>query len=202
MSALIDDVLDFARGRLGGGIGVDLTDVENINAGLATVVQELQDAQPGREIISHISVNRAVRCDLGRLQQVASNLLANALTHGLPDSPVKISARADENDLVLEVWNAGEPIPPESLSKIFEPFWRHSVSASRNGLGLGLHICSQIVRAHAGRISVTSARENGTQFTARLPLSTMLRSTSTPAMATLDAMAAQPKSVASIPASP
>jgi signal transduction histidine kinase len=96
--------------------------------------------------------------------------LANALTHGLPDSPVKITARADAHDLVLEVWNAGEPIPAESIDKIFEPFWRHSVSASRNGLGLGLHICSQIVRAHEGRISVTSTRGNGTLFTARLPL--------------------------------
>ena len=170
MSSLIDDVLDFARGRLGGGIGVELTEIENINTGLITVVQELQDAQPDCKILSSISVNRSVRCDLGRLQQVASNLLANALAHGLPNSPVKISARADEHDLVLEVWNAGEPIPAESLGKIFEPFWRHSVSASRNGLGLGLHICSQIVRAHQGRISVVSTREYGTQFTARLPL--------------------------------
>jgi signal transduction histidine kinase len=170
MSALIDDVLDFARGRLGGGIGLELTDVENVNVGLATVVQEMEDAQPECEIISHISVNRAVRCDLGRLQQVASNLLANAFTHGLPHSPIEISASADENDLVLEVWNAGEPIPAESLAKIFEPFWRHSVSASRNGLGLGLHICSQIVRAHAGRISVKSTRESGTRFTVHLPL--------------------------------
>ena len=89
-----------------------------------------------------------------------------------PRSPVKISAHADEHDLVLEVWNAGEPIPTASVDKIFEPFWRHSVSTSRNGLGLGLHICSQIVRAHEGRISVTSTRENGTQFTARLPLGT------------------------------
>jgi signal transduction histidine kinase len=170
MSALIDDVLDFARGRLGGGIGLELTEVENINTGLTTVVQELRDAQPECEIISHLGVNRAVRCDLGRLQQVASNLLANALTHGLPESPVKITAKADENDLVLEVWNAGEPIPPESLGKIFEPFWRHSVSRSRNGLGLGLHICSQIVRAHAGQITVFSTKESGTRFTVRLPL--------------------------------
>ena len=187
MSALIDDVLDFARGRLGGGIGLELTEVENINAGLATIVQELQDAQPDCEIISHIDVDRAVCCDLGRLQQVASNLLANALTHGRPHSPVKISARADENDLVLEVWNAGEPIPAESLTKIFEPFWRHSASASRNGLGLGLHICSQIVQAHAGRISVTSTREEGTQFTARLPLSTIAPNRSTPSGPTWDA---------------
>jgi hypothetical protein len=146
-----------------------------MRAGLTAVVEEIRDAQPECEITSHISVGRSVRCDLGRLQQVASNLLASALTHGLPHSPVKISARADEHDLVLEVWNASEPIPPESLGRIFEPFWRHSVSASRNGLGLGLPICSQIVRAHQGRISVISTREGGTQFTARLPLSTSIK---------------------------
>jgi signal transduction histidine kinase len=170
MSSLIDDILDFARGRLGGGIGVELTEIENLNAGLMNVVQELQDGQPDCEIIADIGVSCAVRCDLGRLQQIASNLLGNALAHGLPQSPVKISAKADADDFVLEVWNAGEPIPAESLNKIFEPFWRHSVSANRNGLGLGLHICSQIVRAHQGRISVTSTREDGTRFTARLPL--------------------------------
>jgi signal transduction histidine kinase len=172
MSALIDDVLDFARGRLGGGIGVELTEVQNINTGLTTVVQELQDAQSECKIISSISVDRSVRCDLGRLQQVASNLLANALTHGRPNSAVKFSAHADDKDLILQVWNAGDPIPSESINKIFEPFWRHSVSGSRNGLGLGLHICSQIVRAHEGQISVTSTAAHGTLFTARLPLGT------------------------------
>jgi signal transduction histidine kinase len=178
MASLIDDVLDFARGRLGGGISVDLTEVENINPGLMTVVQEFEDTQTDCKILSDFQVTRSVRCDLGRLQQVASNLLGNALTHGQPHHPIKITARNDEHDLVLEVWNAGAPIPVESLSKIFEPFWRHSVSASRNGLGLGLHICSQIVRAHQGRISVTSTRESGTQFTARLPLSLQVASPS------------------------
>ena len=54
--------------------------------------------------------------------------------------------------------------------KIFEPFWRNSTSASRQGLGLGLHICSQIVRAHNGKLSVSSSLSGGTTFTARLPL--------------------------------
>jgi signal transduction histidine kinase len=170
MSALIDDVLDFARGRLGGGLDVELTEVENINSGLMTVVQEVLDARGDCKIISDIDVGRPVRCDLGRLQQVASNLLTNAAMHGLPHSAIKITANADDDDLVLAVWNAGEPIPPESIDKIFQPFWRHSVSANRNGLGLGLHICSQIVRAHKGSISVTSSQEDGTRFTARLPL--------------------------------
>jgi signal transduction histidine kinase len=172
MSSLIDDVLDFARGRLGGGIGVELTEVENISIGLTTVVKELQDAQPECKILSSIDVDRSVRCDLGRLQQVASNLLANALTHGRPHTPVKFTAYSDDKDLILQVWNAGDPIPPESINKIFEPFWRHSVSGSRNGLGLGLHICSQIVRAHEGQICVTSTAAHGTLFTARLPLGT------------------------------
>lgn len=170
MSFLIDDILDFARARLGGGIGVDLKDVHNLASNLNAVVQELQDGQPDRRIISNVSVSRTVRCDIGRVQQVASNLIANALTHGEARSPVRFSAETREDGLVLDVWNAGEPIPTESIGKIFEPFWRHSVSGSRQGLGLGLHICASIVRAHEGRISVTSSRAEGTRFTVRFPL--------------------------------
>lgn len=170
MSSLIDDVLDFARGRLGGGIGIAVEEVHDLDAGLLAVVQELQDGQPSRQIIADIRVTRAVHCDIGRVQQVASNLIGNALIHGAPQSPVRVSAFADESELTIEVWNEGEPIPPDSIEKVFEPFWRHSTPGSRQGLGLGLHICSQIVRAHRGRLSVTSTREAGTRFTARLPL--------------------------------
>jgi signal transduction histidine kinase len=170
MSSLIDDVLDFARGKLGGGIGVELAEVDDIDTGLKSIVKELQDSQPDRQILTNISVTRKVRCDLGRVQQVASNLIANALTHGALDKPVRVSAHTDDRDFVFEVWNDGEVIPPESVAKIFEPFWRSSTSAAREGLGLGLHICSQIVRAHNGELSVVSSPESGTKFTARLPL--------------------------------
>jgi signal transduction histidine kinase len=172
MSFLIDDVLDFARARLGGGIGVELKDVDNLESNLNAVVRELQDAQPDRCIIADIRVSKPVRCDIGRVQQVASNLIANALTHGEAASPVRVSAETQADGLVIDVWNAGEPIPPECIDKIFQPFWRHSVSASRQGLGLGLHICSHIVRAHDGRINVTSTRKEGTRFTVWLPLDT------------------------------
>jgi signal transduction histidine kinase len=170
MALLIDDVLDFARGRLGGGIDIELTEVVNINGGIATVVQELQTAHPEREIVSSIDVDRPVSCDLGRIQQVVSNLLGNALTHGRTDSPIRVTARVAADDMLVEVWNDGAPIPPGSIERMFEPFWRHSKSASLNGLGLGLYICSQIVRAHHGKISVTSSTGAGTQFTVLLPL--------------------------------
>jgi signal transduction histidine kinase len=170
MSSLIDDVLDFARGRLGGGIGLHVLEIDDINADLISVVRELQDAQPGRQIVCNIGVNRKVRCDVGRVQQIASNLIGNALTHGAIGTAIKVTALADDHDLILEVWNEGAPIAPENIAKVFEPFWRRQSSANREGLGLGLHICSQIVHAHGGKLSVSSTREAGTTFTARLPL--------------------------------
>jgi signal transduction histidine kinase len=170
MSSLINDVLDFARARQGEAMGVRIAEVEDIDAGLNAVIREFQDGQPDRQILANISVTRRVRCDLGRVQQVASNLIGNALKHGAPEGLVKVTAQAEDSDLVLNVWNGGEPIPPENIDKICEPFWRESLSGNREGLGLGLYICSQIVRAHGGTLSVTSSQESGTSFTARLPL--------------------------------
>lgn len=170
MSSLIDDVLDFARGRLGAGIGIRQIETDDIGGGLTSVVKELQDAQPSRQILSNISVTRSGRCDLGRVQQIASNLIGNALTHGSSQTPVKVTAIVESDDLVLDVWNDGEPIPADSIDKIFEPFWRQSTSADRQGLGLGLHICSQIVRAHDGQLSVSSSQEGGTRFVVKIPI--------------------------------
>ena len=158
MSSLIDDVLDFARGRLGGGMGINIAEVENIDADLQAVVKEFQDAQPDRQIVADVRVHRTVPCDVRRVQQVASNLIGNALTHGASGSPVTFKAAVAGEELVLEVWNQGTPIPPDSIPKIFDPFWRHSTAGSRQGLGLGLYICRQIVRAHGGTLAVTSTR--------------------------------------------
>jgi signal transduction histidine kinase len=170
MASLIDDVLDFAQGRLAGGLGVHISDTHDIDASLLSVVNELRDGHPDRTIHANISVTRSVRCDMRRLQQVASNLIGNALTHGAAHTPVTVTALADDRQFVFEVSNLGEPIPAAIISKVFEPFWRNSTSEHRQGLGLGLHICSQIMRAHGGRMSVTSTNETGTRFTAQLPL--------------------------------
>jgi hypothetical protein len=170
MSALINDILDFAQGKLGGGMVVNIDDGAEVNLALTEVVKELQDGQPDREVVLDIRATRAVRCDIARLQQVTSNLVANALTHGDPQRRVKVSAFTSDAEFVLSVSNYGEPIPAEILPKIFEPFWRQVIGRHRQGLGLGLSICSQIVRAHNGTLSVSSDREHGTTFTARWPL--------------------------------
>ena len=170
MSALIDDVLDFARARLGGGLGVEIDEVDDLDRALTAVVTELRDSHPSRAISCHIDVGRGIHCDSARVQQLASNLLANALTHGSAQGPVRFTAAINGDALMLEVWNDGDPIPPDSIEKIFEPFWRRSTSDKREGLGLGLHICAQIVKAHNGAIHVISTKEEGTKFTVRLPV--------------------------------
>jgi signal transduction histidine kinase len=170
MSALIDDVLDFARGRLGSGIGLQISEADDFASDLLAVIRELQDAHPEREILASINITRKVRCDVGRVQQLASNLVANALIHGSSSSPVRVSASTEGESLSFSVWNDGEPIPESSIGKVFEPFWRNTTSTNREGLGLGLYICSQIVRAHHGRLSVTSTRGGGTFFIAHLPM--------------------------------
>ena len=98
MSSLIDDVLDLARGRLGGRISIRIEAVPDMNAGLRTVVKEFQDGQPTRQIIANLDVTGSVSCDLRRVQQVASNLIGNALTHGAPDSLVKVTAASPDKE--------------------------------------------------------------------------------------------------------
>ena len=128
----------------------------------------MQEAHPDRQVIADIDLDGPVRCDPGRLEQLLSNLLANALAHGRPHSPVRVRAAFEGNDVVIEVHNHGEPIPADRLDKVFAPFWRRTVA--REGLGLGLYICSQIARSHGGQVTVRSTADQGTTFVARLPI--------------------------------
>jgi signal transduction histidine kinase len=170
MSHMINDPLILARIRIAGGTGFEMQVTQNIRDALLAVGREMQDGNPHRRITMIIAVEGAMRCNVGRLQQVVSNLLANALVHGFPDSPVRFSARNDASYLAMEVWNDGEPIPGDCIEKIFLPFWRYQASGGRRGLGLGLHLCQQIVSAHGGILSVVSQRASGTLFTVRIPL--------------------------------
>jgi signal transduction histidine kinase len=170
MSGLIDNVLDFARGRLGGGVtltreaGVDLKPV------LQQVVNELRLGAPGRTLETDFVLPDRVNCDPSRLAQMVSNLLANGLVHGAPDGPVRIHATTLSGELEVSVANGGKPIPAATRERLFQPFFRGEAQPSQNGLGLGLHIASEIAKAHGGAIDVASTAQE-TRFTFRMPLS-------------------------------
>jgi signal transduction histidine kinase/DNA invertase Pin-like site-specific DNA recombinase len=169
MSDLIDDVLDFARGRLGGGITLNRDANSPLEPVLEQVVDELRTASARRVIETSFEITEPINCDRTRIGQLVSNLIGNALTHGAPDQPVRVGAKTERGELTLWVANAGEPIPPAAMEKLFEPFFRGDVRDSRQGLGLGLHIASQIARAHGGRIDVTSTPDE-TRFVFAMPL--------------------------------
>jgi phosphoserine phosphatase RsbU/P len=169
MSDLIDNILDFARGRLGGGITLNRDANQPLKPVLDQVVDELRTASPQRLIETSFEITGSVNCDRTRIGQLASNLIGNALTHGARDRPVHVGAKTDDHEFTLWVANAGEPIPETAMQRLFEPFFRGDVRDSRQGLGLGLHIASQIAQAHGGRIEVTSTPDE-TRFVFRMPL--------------------------------
>ena len=168
MSSLIDNVLDFARGRLGSGIGLNMETDVHLAEMLVQVVEELR-AGTDREIDAEISIVQAVQCDPVRLGQLTSNLLGNALTHGAADTPVRLRALTHDGLLEITVTNSGKPIPTAALEQLFQPFFRGEVRRSQQGLGLGLYISSEIAKAHGGVLTVQSS-ELETRFTFRMPV--------------------------------
>jgi phosphoserine phosphatase RsbU/P len=168
-STLVDDLLDLARGSLGGGFVVDRRDAP-LTPTLEQVVAEVRSIAPERAIKAQIRVEEPVYCDRGRIAQLASNLLANAITHGAPDRPITFEAAATGDLFTLSVANAGTPIPEAVMERLFQPFFRGAIRPSRNGLGLGLYIAYEIAKAHDGSIDVTSDEEQ-TRFTFTMPRS-------------------------------
>ena len=114
--------------------------------------------------------------DEGRMGQLLSNLLANALTHGETEAPVTVRLWENADGVAFSVHNLGTPIPPQEQQLIFRPLVRGMAPGQgerreSSGLGLGLFICQEIVRAHGGSLDVTSTAADGTRFTVRLPRS-------------------------------
>lgn len=155
MHEMIDNIMDLARGRLGGGISINPV-VVNLEELLHQISDELKVTFPERIIESEFNIKSSVLCDPARMSQLVSNLLANAITHGAANTPVYFKADAEDNFWKISVINQGKPIPKEALKNLFQPFHREDSHSSDNGLGLGLYIASEIAKAHDGRLTVTS----------------------------------------------
>jgi two-component system OmpR family sensor kinase/two-component system sensor histidine kinase BaeS len=114
--------------------------------------------------------------DVGRLDQVLGNLMANALRHTPPGGSISLGAEPIDGAVRIIVRDTGEGIPPEDLPYVFDRFWRGDRSrspAGGAGSGLGLAIARQLVQAQGGRISVESQLGQGTTFTIELPAGEM-----------------------------
>jgi signal transduction histidine kinase len=164
MAGLIDNVMDLARTRLGGGMQLRLR-VESLEPLIKQIVGEFQNVHPDRVITSVIDVPTAVKIDSTRMGQLLSNLLGNALSYGDRREPIRVVARTIDSGFEIGVSNKGAPIPAEAVPLLFTAFHRGDVQPNEKGLGLGLYIAQEIARAHGGQIRVTSSVEE-TTFTA------------------------------------
>jgi len=172
MAGIIRDLLDFTRLRQ--GMALSLRPVPADLAELAGVaIQELEAAGAAESISLRAEGDVGILADAGRLTQVLSNLVGNALQHGA-GSPVRVAITGSQREVRVDVCNGGPPIPAEVMPHVFEPFRRgdpvHGDPDHRGGsVGLGLYIVSEIVIAHGGRIEVRSTEAEGTCFSVRLP---------------------------------
>ena len=163
MASMIRDLLDYTRSSVGEfPHNPETTDFQRV---CDAAIDELRSTHPDRSITREVAGDVTGRWDPGRLQQVISNLVGNALQHSTGTVSVRIEA--DGHDVVLSVHNDGEPIPPDVLPVLFEPFQRGDQGP--HGLGLGLYIVSEVIRRHGGSIDVRSSREAGTTFVSRWP---------------------------------
>jgi signal transduction histidine kinase len=173
MRGLINDLLDYTRTRSGHGLTVSRSTCD-----LRRICEESIDAvratNPQQQIATDLVGDLVLQADEKRLEQVLSNLLNNAVQHGVRGALVSLAAHGDANTVFVSVKNLGRPIRRASLPTIFEPLVQGSeaegeTDRARGSIGLGLFIVREIVRGHKGTIDVESSEASGTVFTVRLP---------------------------------
>ncbi|WP_324719341.1 GAF domain-containing sensor histidine kinase [Salinimicrobium sp. HB62] len=170
MQNLIENILDFAKGKMGEGIALDrVANNGSLVKILKQVIKEVNISSPEREIDLKIDLKSDVYCDRNRIGQLLANLLSNADQHGDRDAPLKVTALTTDDSFELSVINKGEKIPEEAIGHLFQPFYRDKSDVNKKGLGLGLFIAAEIAKAHKGKLLVDSTSKE-TRFTLRIPL--------------------------------
>ncbi|HEV3007582.1 MAG TPA: hybrid sensor histidine kinase/response regulator, partial [Burkholderiales bacterium] len=171
MDAMIRDLLEYTKTRLGRGIPI-VRQACNIGRLCEAALEEMRSGHPERAFRLGISGELDGAFDSDRLEQVFANLLNNAVQHGAEDSPVILEAHGTADTITVQVKNHGPAIPADALQVIFNPLVQVSTTDDERNpgsLGLGLFIARSIVLGHGGTLEVESSEAAGTVFTARLP---------------------------------
>jgi signal transduction histidine kinase len=174
IKAIIEQVVDFTRGQSDGVMPIERKP-GNLAEQLAKVVQETQVRHPARTVRLESSGEFHGSWDEGRIGQLLSNLLANALLYGARESDVTVKMRSAPEAVCFSVHNEGPPIPESERARIFQPLERglqfdaQGERREPSGLGLGLYICREIVHSHGGTLVLESTQQAGTTFTVALP---------------------------------
>jgi signal transduction histidine kinase len=170
MKALLDDLVDFNRTRLGMGIRIEPSVIDAAEV-IAAELNLLRAAHPTRQIDLEKTGDTRGVWDGMRLRQVLNNLVENAIRYGDEETPVQVALKGEQQELLLEVRNFGPQIESAALHSIFDPLRRglaRELREDSGSLGLGLYIARRIVNAHGGDIQARSSPTQ-TVFAVRLP---------------------------------
>ena len=173
MTAMVNDLLEFARLQMGGLIAITPTALDLL-AVCSDAIDDARAAHPDCEFDIRTDGSLDCNADGPRMQQVLSNLLNNAAQYSSDNQPVRLEARGSIDAVMITVGNFGSVIPAASLESIFHPLVQLDSDGQDRGrpetsIGLGLFIAREITLAHGGSIDVASSPESGTVFTVRLP---------------------------------
>lgn len=169
MLALISEVLDVARLRLGQGLELQRAPVDLV--ALTRMVIDAQRSTATQTLILEAVVPSLVaNVDAGRIERVVSNLVANAQKYSDADTMITVRVAQEGDTAMIAVTDQGIGIPAGDLPHIFERFQRAGNVGVRDGSGVGLASALQIAEAHGGTIRVESAEGYGSTFTVCLPI--------------------------------
>jgi PAS domain S-box-containing protein len=169
MERLVTDLLDMAR--IDSGAFVIETKPVDVAGVIRQVIDLCESQAAARKVALKAEISDAllgIEADPGRLLQLLSNLLGNAMKFSPPNTTVVVRAAPSSRGVEVSVADSGVGIPAEDLPRIFDRFWQ-GCGQSRAGVGLGLAICKGIIDAHDGRIWATSEVGRGTTFYFEIP---------------------------------
>jgi len=169
MERMVRDLVDAARAEHGTlGIIKRPHIVAELVDELMAVMQPLAE-QKHQSLTSDVPAEWGVlSCDRDRIYQVLANLVGNAIKFSPPSGTIHVAVEVASDEVIFSVRDSGPGIKPEDIPHLFDRYWQAVPNAER-GLGLGLAIANEIVRAHAGRIWVESSNGGGSTFRAALP---------------------------------
>jgi signal transduction histidine kinase len=168
LNRMVRDIIDFTRGRLGEPMNITRMTAD-LGTILRDIIDEVQCAEPNVAIEFAANGDLTGEWDSERLSQLLWNLVTNAIQHGRAKH-VAVRAAQANGQVLIEVHNEGPPIPQEIMANLFNPLGLEAAAEQHHvGLGLGLFICNEIVKAHDGAITAVSTPDAGTTFTVRLP---------------------------------
>jgi signal transduction histidine kinase len=173
IQGIIELIVDFSRAQSDDVMPVTRKPC-NLEVLFRAVVEETRVRHAATPLVLHATGNFDGAWDGGRMGQLLSNLLENALTYGVRSLPVTVTMAAAADEVTVSVHNHGPAISAQDRERIFEPRSRGTREDERrapNGMGLGLYICREIVRAHKGSLLLRSSEVEGTTFLVTLPRS-------------------------------